>query len=105
MCARCLHVFGSQAGEGSRYRLEQCVLCSDSFHEIGGWTEMMLKPPELGARILAIDGGGVRGVISARILQLLENELGCGIPLAHFFDLVIGTSSGKADLGEGTGPG
>jgi patatin-like phospholipase/acyl hydrolase len=43
-------------------------------------------------RILSIDGGGVRGIIPARILQAIEEET--GKPIFELFDLVIGNSTG-----------
>ncbi len=43
-------------------------------------------------RILSIDGGGIRGVIPARILTQLEQI--AGKPCAEIFDLVAGTSTG-----------
>ena len=43
-------------------------------------------------RILAIDGGGVRGLIPATILAELERRT--GRPVAALFDLVAGTSAG-----------
>jgi predicted acylesterase/phospholipase RssA len=42
--------------------------------------------------ILAVDGGGIRGIIPARILQELEARM--GRPAAELFDLVAGTSTG-----------
>lgn len=56
------------------------------------------KPPQRRA-ILAIDGGGIRGVLTLQVLQRLENELR-KLPgqkdsvLADHFDLVAGTSVG-----------
>jgi uncharacterized protein len=47
--------------------------------------------------ILCIDGGGMRGVIPATILKLLEKklrDLGDNRPLYSHFDLVAGTSTG-----------
>lgn len=49
--------------------------------------------------ILAIDGGGIRGVLTLQVLQRLEQELGDlpgqkGTVLADHFDLVAGTSVG-----------
>jgi uncharacterized protein len=43
-------------------------------------------------RILAIDGGGIRGVIAARILVDIENL--AGKSLAETFDIIAGTSTG-----------
>ncbi|UBF28115.1 patatin-like phospholipase family protein [Kovacikia minuta CCNUW1] len=53
------------------------------------------KPPKSGrysCKILAIDGGGIRGVIPAYILQLLEAQLGKRI--YECFDIIAGTSTG-----------
>lgn len=44
-------------------------------------------------RVLAIDGGGVRGIYPAHILDLLSAQVP-GRALAGVFDLVIGTSTG-----------
>ena len=44
-------------------------------------------------RVLAIDGGGIRGVIPARLLVEIERLAG-GRPLAGLFDLIAGTSTG-----------
>jgi uncharacterized protein len=43
-------------------------------------------------RILALDGGGSRGIIPATILDCLQKETGIN-PLEHF-DLIAGTSTG-----------
>ncbi|NIQ03459.1 MAG: patatin, partial [Nitrospinaceae bacterium] len=50
-------------------------------------------------RILAIDGGGIRGIIPAQILVVLEQKLqqktrNPEARLADFFDLIAGTSTG-----------
>lgn len=42
--------------------------------------------------VLAIDGGGVRGLVAARILQEIEERT--GRPIAELFDLVGGASTG-----------
>ena len=42
--------------------------------------------------VLSIDGGGVRGVIPARILQELEERT--GLPTHEMFDVIAGTSAG-----------
>lgn len=44
-------------------------------------------------KILALSGGGIRGVVSATILVEIEKELGA--PLGQHFDLIAGTSTGS----------
>ena len=44
-------------------------------------------------RILALDGGGIRGVISAKILERVQEKI--GQPLNEYFDLIAGTSTGS----------
>ena len=44
-------------------------------------------------RILALDGGGIRGVITAKILERVEQKI--GQPLNEYFDLIAGTSTGS----------
>lgn len=51
-------------------------------------------------RILALDGGGLRGILTLGILQKVEDILrdrhggGDGFRLCHYFDLIAGTSTG-----------
>lgn len=51
-------------------------------------------------RILALDGGGLRGILSLGLLQKVENVLrerhqaGADFRLCHYFDLIAGTSTG-----------
>jgi uncharacterized protein len=44
-------------------------------------------------RVLAIDGGGIRGIIPAAVLAELERRI-APRPLAELFDLIVGTSTG-----------
>ncbi|MBD2202445.1 patatin-like phospholipase family protein [Calothrix sp. FACHB-1219] len=48
-------------------------------------------------KILSLDGGGMRGVISARILQEVEKQVKKqkGQSLNEYFDLIAGTSTGS----------
>ena len=43
-------------------------------------------------RILALDGGGIKGAFTASVLATLENSL--GLPIVDHFDMVAGTSTG-----------
>ncbi len=45
-----------------------------------------------GFRVLAVDGGGVRGIFAASFLATVEEQLGA--PVARHFDLLVGTSTG-----------
>jgi patatin-like phospholipase/acyl hydrolase len=56
-------------------------------------------PPSLSSKtkkikILSVDGGGIRGIIPALILQNLENRLKNGKHLTDCFDIMAGTSTG-----------
>jgi predicted acylesterase/phospholipase RssA len=42
--------------------------------------------------VLALDGGGIRGVIPARVVEALERRT--GMPTCSLFDLIAGTSTG-----------
>lgn len=45
-------------------------------------------------RILSIDGGGIRGVLPAKILAECEREFLGGEPAGQYFDMIAGTSTG-----------
>ncbi|KAJ4963523.1 hypothetical protein NE237_023462 [Protea cynaroides] len=59
-----------------------------------------IQPPTYGnlVTILSIDGGGIRGIIPATILEFLESQLqeldGEEARLADYFDVIAGTSTG-----------
>ena len=44
-------------------------------------------------RILSLDGGGIRGVLTAQMLIRFEEKI--KVPLSEYFDLVAGTSTGS----------
>lgn len=58
----------------------------------------MLQSPQAsnaqtkGFKVLSIDGGGIKGLYSARILEQFEQKFNCHI--ADYFDLICGTSTG-----------
>lgn len=43
-------------------------------------------------KILSIDGGGIKGLYSAKVLDHLEQQVGS--PIGEYFDLIAGTSTG-----------
>jgi hypothetical protein len=71
-----------------------CWLC---WEEKGKHTHrIQLKPRCAGARILTLDGGGIRGIVELSILQALHNAVGLGeFEMRDMFDLIVGTSTGR----------
>lgn len=51
-------------------------------------------PPDREFRILSIDGGGIKGILPAKILANLESELNSSKGIASHFDMIAGTSTG-----------
>jgi patatin-like phospholipase/acyl hydrolase len=61
-------------------------------------------PPERDFRILALDGGGIRGIFEAAFLAALERTCPNGTTIGEYFDLIAGTSTGGIiALGLGAG--
>ncbi|CAA2961810.1 patatin 2 [Olea europaea subsp. europaea] len=65
-----------------------------------GSSSAQIRPPTYGnlITILSIDGGGIRGIIPATILEYLESQLqvldGEDARLSDYFDVTAGTSTG-----------
>lgn len=70
---------------------QTCFVCHSPEHKLRLSTEQGRGR----GRVLALDGGGVRGHIQLEILALLEREIGLDLPLRYFFDLIVGTSIGE----------
>lgn len=51
-------------------------------------------PRDKNFKILSIDGGGIKGILPARILAEVEAEFCKGKPLSSYFDMITGTSTG-----------
>jgi patatin-like phospholipase/acyl hydrolase len=51
-------------------------------------------PKDRTFKILSLDGGGIRGIYTAELLRQCEETLGGGQPVARFFDMIAGTSTG-----------
>jgi patatin-like phospholipase/acyl hydrolase len=48
---------------------------------------------------LTLDGGGVRGIIELALLKAIHERTGLpSLFMRDFFDLIIGTSTGKAQF-------
>lgn len=91
MCEDCIKRFGKRSSIWEDlYDLPSCMLCGAA-----GWSSR-IKPLTAGVNILSIDGGGTRGIVPLRFLSLIQEKLGTACRLQDLFDLVLGTSSGKA---------
>lgn len=70
--------------------------------------DISLTKSSKSVNILSIDGGGVKGVLSAEILYYIERKLqtltNSNIKLAEHFDLIVGTSTGAILTGIYTMP-
>jgi patatin-like phospholipase/acyl hydrolase len=51
-------------------------------------------------RVLALDGGGVKGLVQLQVLQYLCDEIGLRdtVHISTFFDLMVGSSIGKENM-------
>ena len=68
--------------------------CSN-LHSMGIWNNIFKKERQAEERfVLSIDGGGIRGIIPARVLARLAEKTDDGIPFYAHFDLIAGTSTG-----------
>ncbi|KAK0902288.1 hypothetical protein LTR91_025072 [Friedmanniomyces endolithicus] len=92
------------------------VLCDDCIHALGRprklsvemkkcplhpseteWARPVLvstTPPGASARVLVLDGGGIRGVVQLGVLRAIEQTLGGELAVQAFFDLIVSTGTG-----------
>ncbi|KAG0133090.1 hypothetical protein HOY82DRAFT_483158 [Tuber indicum] len=94
-CEICLEVFGARCKvQPYTISIGECMICFARFNGV----RVHIKPPTAGARILTVDGGGIRGVVA--LSSLIQHEaaifriVGVELPIQECFDLAIGTSSG-----------
>ncbi|RSL93075.1 hypothetical protein CDV31_014873 [Fusarium ambrosium] len=90
ICRDCAVAVGEVIEHSPRLiKTSECPL--DEEHEAN--TFLRLQSADMGTRVLALDGGGVRGIVELVALQELEARLE-GVPIASFFDIIVGTSTG-----------
>ncbi|CAG8091153.1 unnamed protein product [Penicillium nalgiovense] len=91
VCDRCAQVFRSPTpGLEYQFTIKGCLYC---LYQRPLVVDVLL--PTISPTILAIDGGGVRGVIPLEFLLLVQEHLRpCAIQ--DVVDLALGTSSGKS---------
>lgn len=92
VCDICIQTFGTPSkNQKYVFELPRCLFCGTALER----TEFQYIPPTAGIRLLSIDGGGIRGVISLIHLSHFENLLSkfhCSV--RDTFDLAVGTSAG-----------
>lgn len=90
LCEYCFRSYGKRATGLTVLIFTDCPLCCEKYHPS---FRLRLAPPTAGYRTLALDGGGVRGIIQLDIISHIEDKI--GLPIQLFVDLVVGTSVGK----------
>ncbi|KAK4552373.1 hypothetical protein LTR86_010387 [Recurvomyces mirabilis] len=91
LCDTCVHAWGKQ----NEWTVEvQC--CPLHQYEMGWMTPAVIHliPPGANARVLVLDGGGIRGIIQLEILRAIEQVMGYDMQVQAFFDLMVGTGTG-----------
>lgn len=88
--ARMARTAASTMGELWRGERERGVLDRSYNDKAKPWFGFGKRPVY---RVLAIDGGGIRGLVPARVLEEIERRT--GKPIAKQFDLIAGTSTGS----------
>ena len=91
VCDACAQVFGTPTpGLEYQFTLKGCLYCLYQRPLV-----VDVLPPTMSPTVLAIDGGGVRGVIPLEFLILVQEHLRpCAIQ--DVTDLALGTSSGQS---------
>lgn len=90
LCDHCAQLFGTPASAIEyRFTISSCLYCLYSRPLV-----VDVLPPMMNPTILAIDGGGVRGVIPLEYLVLIQESLSPFCRLQDLVDLAVGTSSG-----------
>ncbi|KAH7363976.1 patatin-like phospholipase-like protein [Rhexocercosporidium sp. MPI-PUGE-AT-0058] len=89
ICDNCVRLHGEKKDIWD-FHVPHCFLCG---LETSG-AIFKVRPPTATARLLCIDGGGVRGIIPLIVLQALEELVGLPYPVQGNFDFIFGTSAG-----------
>ncbi|KAN0096064.1 hypothetical protein V8E51_014869 [Hyaloscypha variabilis] len=92
-CPRCVQELGRPSSASECAWEMHCWLC---WEERGQHThQIQLKPRCAGARILTLDGGGIRGIVELSVLHALQDAVGLdNFSIRNMFDLIVGTSTG-----------
>ena len=97
LCTVCLRACCGQVLDGCRVQVDECAICEA---DIGPQCIRDFVPPTAATRVLALDGGGVKGMVQLEVLAHLLKEIGLGeeVHLSTYFDLMVGSSIGTRSL-------
>ncbi len=70
-----------------------CLLCKSTEQERPHLVKLRARCA--GVRVLALDGGGIRGIVELVLLRSIDDAVGLEIPVRDMVDLIVGTSTGK----------
>ncbi|RSL43697.1 hypothetical protein CEP54_014972 [Fusarium duplospermum] len=92
ICGNCVRVFGEESKDDPYvFVVQRCLLCQVAMPED---ICIRMHPPTVGAGILCIDGGGVRGTMPLQIMKRIKDRIALPIPLQRFIKVAFGISSG-----------
>lgn len=92
-CPRCIQELGRPSSNFEcAWVMLSCVLCRSAEQERPHLVQ--LKPRCTGARIMTLDGGGIRGIIELSLLQAINEAIGLEIHIRDMVDMIVGTSTG-----------
>lgn len=104
-CSDCIKDFG-QPLDSRRYcyLLDSCILCGDPDLQVKKKQYVQLDNRFGGARIMTLDGGGIRGIVELAILDKIVDRIGLPVPVRELFDLIVGTSTGMSSSSQSNSP-
>jgi hypothetical protein len=93
-CPRCIQELGKPSSKFEcAWVMLGCVLCKNAEQERPHLVKLRARCA--GARVLTLDGGGIRGIVELALLRSIDEAIGLEIPLRDMVDLIVGTSTGK----------
>jgi hypothetical protein len=93
LCTHCTHNLSLEWERTATIQLKRCPVCLVDFD-----TSFRIRPRPFTARprVLALDGGGVKGIVELEMLRQIHMATACELPITELFDMVVGTSIGKS---------
>ncbi|OIW34180.1 hypothetical protein CONLIGDRAFT_677892 [Coniochaeta ligniaria NRRL 30616] len=91
-CPRCVQELGDISQSSECAWTMKCRLCWEA--KGSNVHIVQMRPRCAGVRILALDGGGIRGIVELVVLNALHRSVGLNLLPKDMFDLIVGTSTG-----------